>query len=122
MRRAWAKMNVLNPLHVVTDGEQALHYLSGEGPYANRADYPMPCLVLLDMKLPKASGLEVLRWIRSQPAFVGLRVIVFSSSKEWRDFKGTYELRIDNYVVKPMNFKEWSAMVGALKVHWLKGR
>jgi CheY-like chemotaxis protein len=122
MRRAWTKVDVPNPLHVVTDGEEALHYLSGDGPYANSVDYPMPSLILLDLKLPRVSGMDVLRWIRSQPALIGLRVIVFSSSKEWLDFKGAYALRIETYVAKPTSFHEWVAMVGALKVHWLKSR
>ena len=70
MRRAWTKVNVSNPLQVVTDGQEALEYLSGEGLYANRVDHPMPCLVLLDLKLPKVLGLEVLRRIRSETALL----------------------------------------------------
>jgi CheY-like chemotaxis protein len=80
MRRAWTRADVQNPLEVVTDGEKALAYLSGDVPYANRVDHAMPCLVLLDLKMPKVSGLDVLRSICSQRALVGLRVIVFSSS------------------------------------------
>jgi CheY-like chemotaxis protein len=67
MRRAWAKVGVANPLRVVVDGEEALRYLSGKGQYANRVDHPMPCLVLLDLKLPKLLGLDVLRGSRRPP-------------------------------------------------------
>jgi len=82
----------------------------------------MPCLVLLDLKLPKVSGVEVLRWIRSQPALVSLRVIVFSSSRQWQNVTGALQAHIDAYVAKPMNFNEWVAMVGALKARWLEDR
>lgn len=122
MRRAWAKVGVLNRLNVLTDGQAAIDYLSGTGPYANRVDYPLPCLVVLDIRLPRVSGLELLHWIRSHSAFVGLRVIVLSSSTEGPEFKGAYALGIDTYVAKPANFDRWCSMVGALKVHWLKDR
>jgi CheY-like chemotaxis protein len=122
MRRAWTKADVQAPLQVVTDGQEALDYISGKGKYADRIAHPIPCLVLLDLKLPKVLGLEVLRWIRSQPAFVGLRVIVFSSSTQPGDINAAHGLRIDAYLVKPGRFDEWVAMVDNLNVYWLKGR
>ena len=122
MRRAWAKVGVANPLQAVIDGEEALRYLSGEGQYANRVDHPMPCLVLLDLKMPKMTGLDVLRWIRSQPALQGLRVIIYSSSRLPLDINAAHALRIDAYVVKPGTYDEWVAMVDNLNVYWLKGR
>jgi len=122
MRRAWMRADVQNPLQVLTDGEKALAYLSGDVPYANRVDYPMPCLVLLDVKMPKVSGLDVLRAIRSQRALVGLRVIVLSSSKQPLDINPAHALRIDACLVKPIHFDEWVAMVDNLNVYWLKGR
>jgi CheY-like chemotaxis protein len=122
MRRAWTKVNVSNPLQVVTDGQEALDYLSGEGLYANRIDHPMPCLVLLDLKLPKVLGLEVLRQIRSQTALLGLRVIIISSSRQPWDINAAHALRIDAYLVKPSTFDEWVAMVDTLNVHWLQSR
>jgi CheY-like chemotaxis protein len=122
MRRAWKKVDVQNPLQVVTDGQDALRYLSGEEQYANRGDHPMPCLVLLDLKMPKVTGLEVLRWIRSQPALVGLRVVVLSSSNYPADINAAHGLRVDAYLIKPGTFDEWVAMVDTLNVYWLKGR
>jgi CheY-like chemotaxis protein len=122
MRRAWAKSEVQNPLRVVTDGREALAYLSGEEAYANRLDHPMPCLVLLDLKMPKMTGLDVLRWIRSRPVLQGLRVIVLSSSKQPPDINAAHALRIDAYLVKAGRFDEWLAMVDTLNVYWLKGR
>ena len=122
MRRAWTWVGVQNPLQVVSDGQEAVGYLAGEGPYANRADHPMPCLVLLDLKMPKMTGLDVLRWIRSQPALQGLRVIIYSSSRLPLDINAAHALRIDAYVVKPGTYDEWVAMVDNLNVYWLKGR
>ena len=122
MRRAWAKVGVANPLQAVVDGEEALRYLSGEGQYANRVDHPMPCLVLLDLKLPKLLGLDVLKWIREQTALLGLRVIVLSSSKQPQDINAAHALGIDAYLVKPGTFDEWAAMVDKVNVYWLKGR
>jgi len=122
MRRAWARVEVQNPLQVVSDGREAIAYLSGEGQYANRVERPMPCLVLLDLKIPKLTGLGVLRWIRSQPEHVALRVIVFSSSKQPHDVNAAHTIRIDAYFVKPGPFNEWVAMVDNLNVYWLKGR
>ena len=122
MRRAWTRADVQNPLQLVSDGEGAIAYLSGEGQYANRVKYPKPCLVLLDLKMPKITGLDVLRWIRSQPEHLALRVIVFSSSKQPKDINEAHGLRIDAYFVKPGPFNEWVAMVDTLNVYWLKGR
>jgi CheY-like chemotaxis protein len=109
-------------LKVVSDGREAIAYLSGEGQYANRVEHPLPCLVVLDLKMPRMTGLDVLRWIRSQPEHLALRVIVFSSSKEPKDINAAHRLRVDAYLVKPGQFNEWIAMVDNLNVYWLKGR
>jgi len=122
MRQAWVRVEVQNPLEVVSDGREAIACLSGEGRYANRVEHPMPCLVLLDLKMPKMTGLDVLRWIRSQPEHIALRVVVFSSSKQPKDINAAHSLRIDAYFVKPGTFNEWVAMVDNLNVYWLKGR
>src|SRR5262245_58490311 len=97
MRRAWAWVGVENPLQVVNDGEKALRYLSGDGPYADRVIHPMPCLVLLDLKMPTVTGLDVLRWIRSQPALQSLRVTLYCSSKLPVDINTAHALRIEAY-------------------------
>jgi DNA-binding response OmpR family regulator len=113
------KAGLLNPLHIVTDGEQALEYLSGRGAFANRHEHPMPALVLLDLKLPKLSGLDVLKWIREQRSSHTLPVIVFSSSNNPQDVCRAYELRANAYLVKPANVQGLIELVASLKDFWL---
>jgi CheY-like chemotaxis protein len=121
MQHAWKRVGVRNPLQIVGDGEEARRYLAGEGRYANRVDYPMPSLVLLDLKLPKVPGLDVLTWIRQQPALHTLRVIVVSSSLRPRDAVAANALGIDAYLVKPTRLDEWRALVDTLSEGWLGG-
>src|SRR5262245_61142160 len=94
MRYAWKKIGITDLLQILPDGEEAIRHLSGDGPYANRAGHPMPRLVLLDLKMPRVTGLDVLRWIRSQPTLVHLPVIVFSSSDNETDINAAHALRI----------------------------
>jgi CheY-like chemotaxis protein len=121
MRHAWTKVGIPNPLQVVSDGAEAVRYLSGEGRYANRVEYPIPVLVLLDLKMPRMTGLDVLRWIRSHPALRVLPVIVFSSSRQPKDINSAHTLRIDAYLVKPGRLDEWVATIDNLAKHWLRG-
>ena|SRR6266404_6098383 len=121
MRYAWARVGVRNPLQIVPDGDEAVRYLSGDGHYANRVDHPMPSLILMDLKVPKVSGLDALKWIRAQPTLHTLRVIVLSSSKRPVDIGEAHALRIDAYLVKSQSFGEWVAMVAHLKEFWLSG-
>ena len=115
-----------NPLRIVTDGEAALRYLSGDAPYANRAEHPMPHLMLLDLKLPKMSGMEVLKRIRVEPSTRLLRVMLISASSGWLELEVAHTwhmlqqtLRIDGFLVKPATFDEWVEMVESLQ-GWLK--
>ena len=119
MRQAWKKAGLLNPLHVVTDGEQAMHYLAGEGKYANRGEHPMPCLVLLDLKLPKVSGLELIKWIREQPAIHTLQVVILTSSNQPTDIHTAHALRANAYLVKPPNAEGLAQMAESLKDFWM---
>jgi CheY-like chemotaxis protein len=119
MRQAWAKAGVLNPLKVVTDGEQAVKYLSGEGKYADRGEYPVPILVLLDLKLPKLSGLDVLKWIRAEPSVQTVPVIMFSSSTRPEDIRTAYARGANSYLTKPSDHEGLTKMVTSLKDYWL---
>lgn len=106
LRRALQQAGVRRPLRVVRDGEEAVHYLQGFGPYADRDRHPLPCLVLLDVKLPKRSGLEVLRWLRGRPDLKDLPALMVSSSGEPRDLEEAAAYGVEAYRVKPVAFDE----------------
>src|SRR5262245_23868845 len=92
VRRAFIKAKVLNPLQTVKNGEEAIAYLSGTGKYANRVEFPLPSLVLLDLKLPGLDGFDVLRWVRQQEGLKALRVVVLTASDDMRDVNTAYQL------------------------------
>ena len=119
IRRAFSKGNILNPLFVVRDGEQAIAYLTGEGRFANREEYPLPDLILLDLKMPKKDGFDVLRWLRKQPGLNALRVVVLTSSEELRDVNLAYQLGANSFLVKPVDFENFVKVGQALKGYWL---
>jgi len=119
MRQAWKKTGVLNPLKVVTDGEQAMKYLSGEGQYANRQEFPVPRLVLLDLKLPKVNGLEVLRLMKGDPHLRTIPVVMVTSSAEDPDIKAAYDLGANGYVIKPVQFDAFMEAMSHLGIYWL---
>ena len=106
IRHALRNAHVTNPLQVTRDGEAAIAYLKGEGKFTNRARYPSPALVLLDLKMPKLDGFEVLRWIRQQPTFNLLRVVVLTNSSDMREASAAYALGANSFLVKPIDFQE----------------
>lgn len=115
MRRAWQKAGYTVPLVAIGDGEKAVAYLSGNAPYSDRAQYPFPTLVLLDLKIPLLPGLDVLRWIRENPGLRNLRVAVLTSSEEPADVARARELGVSDYIVKPTGFAQLVAVVERLK-------
>ena len=119
MRRAWRRVGLPNPLHVVMDGYEAQSYLSGTGSYADRAEHPMPSLVLLDLKLPGFTGLDLLKWIRGHSTIHALRVILFSSSSLVQDRQRAEALGANAYWIKPWDPRELEEMVLGLKQLWL---
>ncbi len=119
LRRAFKKAVIEPPPQAVTDGQAAMDYLSGVGPYADRQQHPLPCLVLLDLKLPGVSGLEVLAWIRRQPNLRRLVVIVFSSSSQPSDLQQAYELGANSFVQKPSGLEPTVEIAKLLKGWWL---
>lgn len=112
MQRAFRKLNVANPLRVLRDGEEAVSYLS------DAANEP-PALILLDLKLPRRSGLNVLEWIRSEPRMKRCPVVVLTSSKEAPDVQAAYDLGANSYLIKPVEFQAFMDMVGTLNLYWL---
>lgn len=119
MKRAMKLEGMANPVHVASDGRQAIQYLGGTGEYSNRAKFPLPCLVLLDLKLPHVMGLDVLKWIREQPELKNVIVLVFTSSKLPPDISRAYSLGANSYLVKPSSSAELPGVVGMIKRYWL---
>jgi CheY-like chemotaxis protein len=107
-------------LAVVRDGQEAIHYLAGEGAYAERWANPLPDLVLLDVKMPKLDGFDVLTWLRAQPRFLQLPVVILSSSAEIPDLERARILGADEYRVKPPDFERLVQIVQELHVRWLR--
>jgi len=118
-RRAFAKNNMISELVVVRDGQEALDYLFATGAYGDRDPAALPDAVLLDLKLPKISGLDVLRHIRAAEATKRLPVIVLTTSKEQTDIVGSYELGANSYVRKPVDFGQFVEAARQLGVYWL---
>jgi len=117
--RALKKNNVDNVIVVVRDGAQALEYLFATGIYAGRDVTEMPQLILLDLKLPKVDGLEVLRRLRADERTRLLPVVILTSSKEERDLIEGYRLGANSYIRKPVDFIQFTEAVNQLKLYWL---
>jgi len=112
-KRALQKGRILNPLVVVEDGQDALDYLSGAEPSA------LPTLVLLDLKLPRVPGLEVLRRIRADASLRRIPVVVLTSSNEEQDVMASYDLGVNSYIRKPVDFEQFTEAVAQLGLYWL---
>ena len=120
VRKALSQAQITNPLFVVRNGEEVVDYLQGTGKYSNRAEYPLPDLLLLDLKMPKMDGFEVLRWMKSQPSLKGLRVVVLTSSEDIYDVNKAYELGASSFLVKPLEFEHFEALARTLGRYWLQ--
>lgn len=112
MQRAFRKLNLLNPLHILHDGEEAISYLADP-------KHDVPALLLLDLKLPRRSGLEVLRWLRGEERLKRCPVVVLTSSREAPDVQAAYDLGANSYLIKPVEFQAFLDMVGTLNLYWL---
>ena len=119
IKRAFEKANITNPLQVIEDGEEAISYLTGKGRYGNRVKYPLPMLLLLDLKLPRKSGHEVLEWLHKQPMLKRLTVVVLTSSQQSSDINKAYDLGTNSYLVKPVTFDALVEMVKTLNFYWV---
>jgi CheY-like chemotaxis protein len=116
---AFEQAGIADPVQTVVNSQQAIDYLAGNDRYANRDQFPMPRLVLLDLKLPGCGGLDVLRWIQQQPSLRTLLVIVLSSSSDPRDVDEAYRLGARSFLVKPLSVHKRREMAKALKKYWL---
>jgi CheY-like chemotaxis protein len=119
LRRAFRNARIANPLLEVRDGQAAIQYLAGEGDYADRTRYPIPFLVLLDLRLPKLSGFEVIAWMREQAQLAHVIVVVLTASDHVPDVTKARDLGANSYLVKPGNFEELVQMVKRIRGRWL---
>lgn len=120
LQRAFAQAGISNPVQVATDGQMAIDYLGGRGRFADRVKFPLPGLILLDLKLPRRSGREVLEWIHAQPALSKTVVIIFTSAQYVGDVSLAYELGANSFIIKPLDFSEYVEIARLLKGWWLR--
>ncbi len=117
--RALKKHNLANSLEHVSDGEEALEFISAKGKYKNRKNIRYPKVILLDLKLPKISGLELLKKLKGSKKTKHIPVVVLTSSREERDIVESYALGVNSYIVKPVDFDKFVKAVGDLGLYWL---
>jgi two-component system, response regulator len=117
--RAFRRSNLLNRVHWVKDGEEALEYLFRTGAYAGRDARPVPKLVLLDIKMPKVDGIEVLRRLKQDPATRAIPAVIMTSSNEERDVMESYRLGVNSYIVKPVTSDAFFETVAKLGLYWV---
>jgi CheY-like chemotaxis protein len=117
--RSMRDQQVANVIHHVPDGEKALDYLFGRGTYADSASHPRPNLVLLDLRLPRVDGLEVLRTIKTTPELLRIPVVILTSSEAESDIVRSYDCHANSYLVKPLDFKTFTRLMKDLGFYWL---
>jgi CheY-like chemotaxis protein len=117
--RALQKSKLSNHIHVARDGAEAIEFIFGEGAYVGRKIENVPKVILLDLKLPKIDGIEVLRRIKSDPRTKSIPVVVLTSSREQKDVVESYRLGVNSYIVKPVNFEGFAKAVRDLGMYWL---
>ncbi len=119
VKRAFKMAHIQNPLHVVTDGQEAIGYLRGEGKYADRDQYPLPRLIVMDIKMPRKSGFEVLEWVKGDARLLRrIPVVIVSSSEDPADINHAYELGANAYMVKPVDFRAVEHLFESITHYW----
>jgi len=116
---AFKSSRISNPVHVARDGAEALEYIFGEGEHSERSPNVPPRMILLDLKLPKVDGLEVLRRVKSDPRTRVIPVVVMTASKEENDIVESYNLGVNSYIVKPVDFDQFTKSIGEIGYYWL---
>lgn len=119
LERAFKRTSIPARLFRVSEGPQALAYLSGDGIYQDRESYPLPDLVLLDLAMPKMSGMEVLKWIRQEPLVKKTKVLIFTSSVRPEDEQSASQIGADGYLLKPTKFDDLKKLVQEINESWL---
>ena len=119
MRMAFQKAEFNNPLQVVRDGEEAIAYLKGDGPYKDRLKYPLPGVVLLDLNMPKKTGFDVLAWARSQRGLKHIPIVILTASMRLEDVERAHDLGASSFLVKPPAIEDLVSMIRCLR-DWLR--
>lgn len=119
IKRAFSVARVLNDIVAVTDGEEALDYLFRRGAYADPASLPRPILIILDLKLPRVDGFEVLRQIKEDPSLRLIPTVVLTTSDQGEDVRRAYKIGANSYVTKPIQIEEFQVKVGNLGLYWI---
>jgi DNA-binding response OmpR family regulator len=119
LERAFKQAQIDIPRHRVRDGEEAIAYLRGDGVYSDRQKHPVPSFMLLDLKMPRKNGFEVLAWARQQPVIKRLPIAILTSSREEPDINRAYDLGANTYLVKPVRFEDLLETIKALHLFWL---
>jgi CheY-like chemotaxis protein len=119
LKQAFSQAHIHNPKYFVSTGVELMSYLKGEGKYANRDEYPLPDLLLLDIKLPGFTGLEVLGWVRAQPGLAGMRVLILTSSEDMKDINDAYRLGANSFLLKPYDFGDLVHLARVIQEFWL---
>jgi CheY-like chemotaxis protein len=120
IRRALRKAEVSNPQQIVSNGQLAMDYLAGIGPYSDRTKFPLPFIVFLDLKMPFRDGFDVLTWMRDQPALSDIVVVVLTGSDEVRDHQRAYSLGARSYLVKPASAGDVQQLFLSLESRWMR--
>ncbi len=119
VKRAFKMAQIKNPLQVVTDGQEAISYLQGEGKYADRQTYALPKLIVMDIKMPRKSGFEVLQWVKgSSRTLRRIPIVIVSSSDDHADINRAYELGANAYMVKPVDFRAVEHLFQSITHYW----
>ena len=119
LMRSFQRSGLVNPLFVVNDGTEVKAYLEGEGKFSNRDEYPLPTLLILDLKMPNLDGFETLRWIRQHPQFRAMRVVVLTNSGRLNDINKAYQLGANSFMVKPADKDQFFSISEAIKGYWM---
>jgi CheY-like chemotaxis protein len=119
LQLAFEQAGLANPLTIVSDGRAAVDYLSGTPPYGDRAVHPLPALLILDLKMPRMNGFDVLTWLSAHPGFNALPAVVLSSSSDDKDIERARSLGAQDYFVKPHSLDDLVAILHRLRAHWL---
>src|SRR5213594_255676 len=119
LKRAFHLAGILTPLHVVHDGDETIAYLKGEGKFAQRNEFPLPDLLLVDLKMPRTDGFQVIQWIRQQPELATLRIVVLTTSEAVRDINKAYQLGANSFLTKPVVFEDFKNTIQAMYDYWM---